>query len=315
MNSNDIGTRYQRLFQYFWDPEPRNDDPTGQAIWCLGRSHPGKILSPPVDSKPVCSPEQHKGPDPDGFERVEKPVASTRTTEASNDEPWPPEFLDDFEARFWFTYRSEFPPIQRSTDAALTFAVRLRNIGESGGFTSDTGWGCMIRSGQCLLSNALSILWLGRDWRRGQSRLEERRLLALFADDPRAPFSIHKFVEHGAVACGKHPGEWFGPSATAQCIEYVIASRPHIVADICKGISSKLQPSRPQRIHRRGWSPSLRGQRIETHRGQRCNIQTCCDIGWYSTRNRSHHPCIPSSPSSRACHEAIRWHRWVSTQR
>jgi cysteine protease ATG4 len=22
------------------------------------------------------------------------------------------------------------------------------------------------------------------------------------------------------VACGKHPGEWFGPSATARCIQY-----------------------------------------------------------------------------------------------
>ncbi len=39
----------------------------------------------------------------------------------------------------------------------------------------------------------------------------------MFADDPKAPFSIHKFVEHGASACGKHPGEWFGPSATARC--------------------------------------------------------------------------------------------------
>jgi cysteine protease ATG4 len=55
------------------------------------------------------------------------------------------------------------------------------------------------------------------DWRRGTRQKEERQLLALFADDPNAPFSIHKFVEHGASACGKHPGEWFGPSATARC--------------------------------------------------------------------------------------------------
>ena len=43
--------------------------------------------------------------------------------------------------------------------------------------------------------------------------------MALFADDPNAPFSLHRFVEHGASACGKHPGEWFGPSATARCIK------------------------------------------------------------------------------------------------
>ena len=48
---------------------------------------------------------------------------------------------------------------------------------------------------------------------------EERELLSLFADDPRAPFSLHRFIDHGASCCGKHPGEWFGPSATASCIE------------------------------------------------------------------------------------------------
>lgn len=57
------------------------------------------------------------------------------------------------------------------------------------------------------------------DWRRGQQEQEERKLLSLFADDPRAPYSIHSFVRHGATACGKYPGEWFGPSATARCIQ------------------------------------------------------------------------------------------------
>lgn len=50
---------------------------------------------------------------------------------------------------------------------------------------------------------------------------DESRLLSLFADDSRAPFSIHNFVQYGATACGKYPGEWFGPSATARCIQYV----------------------------------------------------------------------------------------------
>lgn len=57
------------------------------------------------------------------------------------------------------------------------------------------------------------------DWRRGAEQAEELQLLSLFADDPDAPFSIHRFVQHGAIACGKHPGEWFGPSATARCIQ------------------------------------------------------------------------------------------------
>lgn len=59
------------------------------------------------------------------------------------------------------------------------------------------------------------------DWRRGSHATEENKLLSLFADDPAAPFSIHRFVRHGALYCGKHPGEWFGPSATAACIQCV----------------------------------------------------------------------------------------------
>ena len=58
------------------------------------------------------------------------------------------------------------------------------------------------------------------DWRRKTPDVEEHKILQLFADDPRAPYSIHNFVRHGAVACGKYPGEWFGPSATARCIQY-----------------------------------------------------------------------------------------------
>jgi len=70
------------------------------------------------------------------------------------------------------------------------------------------------------------------DWRRGDRAEEESRLLSLFADHPEAPFSIHRFVKHGASSCGKYPGEWFGPSATARCIQYVLtANGPKYNAD------------------------------------------------------------------------------------
>lgn len=122
----------------------------------------------------------------------------------------------------------------------MTFSVRLRNLAEREGFSSDTGWGCMIRSGQSLLANALIILHLGREWRRKRHPTPsptprstspapkappptEASILSLFADDPSAPFSIHRFVQHGASACGKHPGQWFGPSATASCIKELSA--------------------------------------------------------------------------------------------
>lgn len=80
---------------------------------------------------------------------------------------WPESFLLDFESRIWMTYRSNFPPIPRvegdDKSASMTLGVRLRSqLVDTQGFTSDTGWGCMIRSGQSLLANALSMLVLGR---------------------------------------------------------------------------------------------------------------------------------------------------------
>jgi cysteine protease ATG4 len=84
----------------------------------------------------------------------------------------PPEFLDDFESRIWMTYRTDFPPIPRSLEskalslsnpaAALEYAGRVLKGQTGDGFTSDAGWGCMIRSAQSLLANALITLHLGR---------------------------------------------------------------------------------------------------------------------------------------------------------
>ncbi|KAL5361888.1 hypothetical protein BJX96DRAFT_153010 [Aspergillus floccosus] len=204
MNSVDLG-RCKRIVQYLWDPEPRNDEEPDAPIWCLGVEYP-----PTGDGVTDNSAEP-------------EPATSAPTTNG-----WPEEFLSDFESKIWMTYRSNFPPIPKldSPDSAqhMTLSVRLRSqLIDSQGFTSDTGWGCMIRSGQCLLANAMSNLLLGRDWRRGQKPEEEARLLSLFADHPEAPLSIHRFVDHGAESCGKHPGEWFGPSATARCIEALSA--------------------------------------------------------------------------------------------
>ena len=253
MSSKDFGG-YKRLVQYFWDPEPKNDDPLHSPIWCLGRRYDSSSC---VASSVSTSNHQQPANNQILTTQQEDPRGKSDTSESilangesnphsksngarGEERGWPPEFLDDFESRIWLTYRSGFPTIRRSDDpdtsVSITFAVRLRSqLVDQGGFSSDTGWGCMIRSGQSLLANTLVISRLGRgrgffflvgqasnstaEWRRGLHHLEERALLSLFADDPYAPFSIHRFVDHGAVACGKHPGEWFGPSATARCIQ------------------------------------------------------------------------------------------------
>ena len=258
MFKNEImsGVDYKRFVRYFYDPPPKFDDQSGTPVWFLGKEYTSGPPPKPVstieheDVVEVESSNESHPPSEGTAPSTTTESPSTTTTNTSSfedathvesenvpslsndplDGGWPPAFLDDFESRLWLTYRSNFPPIPRSQDpsASITFSVRLRNIAERDGFTSDTGWGCMIRSGQSLLANALVILQLGRNWRVGHpvtppASKEEAKIMSLFADDPRAPFSIHRFVQHGASACGKHPGQWFGPSATASCIKELSA--------------------------------------------------------------------------------------------
>ncbi|BFZ53196.1 Cysteine protease atg4 [Savitreella phatthalungensis] len=144
--------------------------------------------------------------------------SSTETQSRS----WPEEFLRHQESLFWFTYRTGFSQIAR----ASTSSTGARSITSRFGLdalTSDTGFGCMIRSAQTLLANALVAKRVGRTWRLSRQaevdRTFEQDLLRSFADDERAPFGIHRFVANGAAACGVAEGQWFGPSAAARCIE------------------------------------------------------------------------------------------------
>ncbi|KAK0353708.1 Cysteine protease atg4 [Friedmanniomyces endolithicus] len=240
MSNTDFSRFAKHVVQYFWNPPARNED--AADIWCLGRRYDSRYLDARQSKVISTSPSAHSDSDASPADSAvvtvdpQKPeetaengrddLANSRATLTVSEEEalgWPADFLDDMEARIWLFYRSGFPPIARSNDpsvsSAMSFSTKLRNLGAQGGFTSDTGWGCMIRSGQSLLANSLALLQLGRDWRVGQREQEHMELLALFADTPEAPFSIHKFVEHGAQACGKHPGEWFGPSATARSLQ------------------------------------------------------------------------------------------------
>lgn len=183
MASVDLG-RYKKIVQYFWDPEPKNDDSSELPIWCLGKKYTSSVATEP-DGPP---PQQGLQRDQISHQGLAKPLPAclnNRHAEQNAGEPrdvhggrgsvsgsedqggWPSPFLKDFESRIWFTYRSNFPSIKKSPDpttsSAMSLSVRIRSqLVDQGGFTSDTGWGCMIRSGQCLLANALVMLRLGR---------------------------------------------------------------------------------------------------------------------------------------------------------
>ncbi|KAJ2219052.1 Cysteine protease atg4, partial [Coemansia sp. RSA 485] len=59
---------------------------------------------------------------------------------------YPQSFVKDFSRLIWCTYRSNYPPISPTA------------------FTTDSGWGCMLRAGQTLLAQALQLHHFGRGW-------------------------------------------------------------------------------------------------------------------------------------------------------
>nr|CAB3224206.1 cysteine protease ATG4D [Phallusia mammillata] len=122
-------------------------------------------------------------------------------------------FLKDFASKPWFTYRKGFPPL------------------EDGGLTSDTGWGCMLRTAQMMMAQCFITHFLGRDWRwfSKERKTEERVLkeceihrtiIKWFIDDPssKCPFSIHRLTEIG-LGYRFSPGDWYGPGTVAYIMQ------------------------------------------------------------------------------------------------
>ncbi|KAI8176401.1 Cysteine protease ATG4 [Colletotrichum sp. SAR 10_86] len=170
MAAVDLG-RYRRIVQIFWDPEPTNDYRVDLPVWCLGRSYnlstkagkeKGSRGQTPPTTDTASSQTNANNPSPVppalGPETPPDSVSSSFSSSLAYDDDysvqdggWPAAFLDDFESKFWMTYRSDFELIAKSTDprasSALSLSMRIK------------------------------------------------------------------------IACGKYPGEWFGPSATARCIQ------------------------------------------------------------------------------------------------
>ena len=120
------------------------------------------------------------------------------------------QFRQDYYSRIWLTYRRQFERIEGSH------------------FTSDCGWGCMLRSGQMLLAQAFVTQYLGREWRWTGSRSDaktdmiHRMIIKWFLDDTESPFSIHRLVQIGS-SFGKRAGDWYGPATTAHILSQALA--------------------------------------------------------------------------------------------
>ncbi|KAL9432172.1 hypothetical protein AB3S75_027236 [Citrus x aurantiifolia] len=113
------------------------------------------------------------------------------------------EFNQDFSSRILISYRKGFDPIGDSK------------------ITSDVGWGCMLRSSQMLVAQALLFHQLGRPWRKPLQKPFDREyveILHLFGDSETSPFSIHNLLQAGK-AYGLAAGSWVGPYAMCRSWE------------------------------------------------------------------------------------------------
>jgi cysteine protease ATG4 len=182
--------QFDKAMRYILDSDATPDRCT-DPIWLLGLQHPGYDPStepPPalsrrgsVDSRRAStfrtSTSSTVSASPGGGN------APSPSPSKNNAVHWSPEFYADFTSCVWITYRSHFQPIRDSSltvlereqaevaaAAAAGSAIPISSSppskrwwpGGEKGWTSDTGWGCMLRTGQSLLATALIHLHLGR---------------------------------------------------------------------------------------------------------------------------------------------------------
>ncbi|KAF9540727.1 Cysteine protease atg4b [Mortierella hygrophila] len=148
-------------------------------------------------------------------------LALLRTNPSSTTSTLTPEqatlslFMMDFQSRLWFTYRKDLERIEPSF------------------YTCDSGWGCMMRTGQSLLAQAFVQVLMGREWRvhhHDQPQPTQRRqgrrykeIVSWFVDEAERPYSIHRIAKQG-LALDKRIGEWFGPSTVAHALKRLTKS-------------------------------------------------------------------------------------------
>lgn len=145
-----------------------------------------------------------------------------------------PETANAIQSKLWFSYRTGFEPIERAEDgpAPLSFLASMMahtgsyahfsDLFNSKSFCSDVGWGCMIRTSQCLLANTLLSVVLVEN-NEASTPLDlsslDKQILSLFADNYSAPFSLHNFIRVASeLPLAVKPGQWFGPSAASLSI-------------------------------------------------------------------------------------------------
>ncbi|KAI0042006.1 hypothetical protein FA95DRAFT_1564791 [Auriscalpium vulgare] len=266
-----------KAMRYLLDSDATPDKCT-DVIWLLGVQHPGyepPIIEPPASPSLTRRGSAESRRSPSSFRSstsstVTPDPSLSQSMPPSSKHPaanWPPAFYADFTSRVWITYRSHFQPIRDSTLSALESeqaqAAKAGPVvmssaspqpkrwnwpgaGEKG-WTSDAGWGCMLRTGQSLLATALVHLHLGRDWRRPPQPVYTAdyatyvQILTWFFDSPSpySPFSVHRMALAGKDL-GKDVGQWFGPSTAAGAIKTLTQGYPEAGVGVAVAVDSQI---------------------------------------------------------------------------
>ncbi|SCU90115.1 LADA_0F01904g1_1 [Lachancea dasiensis] len=186
--------------------------------------------------------EKFTSVDNNGSEGEQAAPSGVLGTFFNRDRGWNPKFLVCVQRLLHFTYRTKFEPIPKDPagPSPMNFGTLFRDnplnsiesaINHPDCFCSDIGWGCMIRTGQALLGNALQ-----RRSQRSRDASENRddtQIINWFEDRYSAPFSLHNFVKEGLRLSHKLPGEWFGPSATSRSIQSLVNAFPECGISKC----------------------------------------------------------------------------------
>ncbi|KAH9020204.1 hypothetical protein EDB85DRAFT_532534 [Lactarius pseudohatsudake] len=295
-----------KAMRYLLDSDSTPDKCT-DPIWLLGVQHPGYEPPPAepaspttlsrsgsVNSRRASSFRTTTSSTVTAAPISSNALSSSQTSSSKNPAAhWPPEFYADFTSRVWITYRSHFHPIRDSSltvlereqvEAAVAAAAGTPTPisssppskrwwpGGEKGWTSDAGWGCMLRTGQTLLATALVHLHLGRDWRRPPHPVYTAdyatyvQILTWFFDSPSTlcPFSVHRMALAGKEL-GKDVGQWFGPSTAAGAIKSLVQNFPEaslgisvavdgqiFQTDVYSASHSPTQSPRPRKLSRWG---------------------------------------------------------------
>jgi cysteine protease ATG4 len=184
----------------------------------------------------------------------------------------------------WFTYRCGFAPIHDVKDGECNDRA----------FTSDAGWGCMIRTGQMMLAETLRRHWNAGTPRNGDDDESTLlRLLHLFADTPTAPFSLRAIVHRGAARYDTQVGAWYGPTAISKVLRDLVEK--HVDDDllppggVCTNMAALVATDGVVYM-------SEVEARCCSHRGGASRF-----VGFNTTFDPLHHPPSQSEPAAWDC--------------